>query len=384
MKTAILTPLLAISMIATNIATVYGMDIAAASTDVRLMGRTAEKDGSLTMAFSGVELEVKFTGSKSVYLRGEVLSNHGFYNLYVDGVAQPVLEIISGKFNVKLADNLDPKLAHTIRLVRRTEAWQGIVRVDGFSLDDGAKMLSPDPLPARKILAIGDSITCGELIELSDASQVGNGTTNAELSYEFLLAKYFNAQVAIVAYGGKGIVRDWRGTNTQMLKDMAAEGCISNPKEIPKAPDFFERALPDDPTLTWDHSKYVPDLVIICLGQNDFSGVSLPISEYVESYIKFIDRVHEVYPKAPILVLSSPMAEMSRDDGWMPRGIALERAITLVDQHYIRMGTPFVMPLFVRHQPGTSLNAHPTAAQHAAMAEEMKPIIEFLTNWKGN
>jgi len=383
MKPRTLTSLLALSMIATSITAAYGIDIAAASPDVRLMGRTAEKGGALTMAFPGVEMEVKFTGSKSVFMRGEVLSSHGFYNLYVDGAVQPVLEIISGKFNVKLADNLDPKTAHTIRLVRRTEAWQGVVRVDGFSIDDGAKFLAPDPLPSRKILAIGDSITCGEYIELSDASQVGNGTTNAELSYGFLLAKYFNAQVDIVAYGGKGLVRDWRGTNTQMLKDMAAEGSVSNPKEIPCAPDFFERALPDDPSSKWDHSRYVPDLVIICIGQNDYSQMSLPISEYVESYIKFVDRIHEVYPKAPILVLSSPMAEMSRNDGWQPRGIALQRAITLVDQHYIRMGTPFVMPLFVSNQPGTSLNSHPIASQHAAMADEMKPIIRFLTGWQG-
>ena len=360
------------------------MKVNAASDSVRLMGRTVERDGSVTMAYSGVEMEIKFTGSTSVSMKGEVLFNHGWYNVYVDGRTLPVLEIPAGIFDVKIADRLDPKAVHTVRIVRRSESWEGVVRVDGFALGDGAKLMTPDPLPVRKILAIGDSITCGEYIELSDPSQVGDGTTNAELAYESLLAKYFNAQINIVAYGGKGIVRDWRGMNTQMLKDAAAEGTLSNPKEIVCAPDFFERALPDDPSSMWDHSKYVPDLVIICIGQNDFSQVSLPVSEYVAAYVKFVDRIHEVYPKAPILVLSSPMAEMSRDDGWQPRGIALERALTLLAQHYIRQGDPFVMPLFVSHQPGTSLNSHPIASQHAAMAEELKPIITFLTGWQGD
>ena len=381
MTTRIITSLLAISMIAVNSPAAFGMEINAADASVRIMGRTAEKDGSVTMAFPGVEMEVKFTGSASVSMRGEVLNNHGWYNYYVDGATQPFLEIITGKFNVKLADNLDPKAVHTIRIVRRSESWEGVVRVDGFSLDDGAKILSPDPLPARKILAIGDSITCGYNIEYTDPKRPGDCNSNAELTYEWDLARRFNAQVEIVAYGGKGLVRDWRGMNTQMLKDAAAEGTFSNPREIVTAPDFFERALPDDPSSVWDHSKYQPDLVVICIGQNDFSQVSLPVSEYVPEYVKFVDRIHSVYPAAKILVLSSPMAEKMRDDGWQPRGIALERAIVLLDQHYIRLGDPIVMPLFLGQHLGP-LDAHPTSAEHKLIANEMEPIVEFLTGWK--
>ena len=382
MKTRILATLLALSAMIPATSALADTSINAADSGVRTMGRTAVANGSQTLAFPGIELTVRFSGSAEVKMQGEVLSNQGWFTVYIDGKALPVLEIPTGKYDVTLAKGLDPKAAHVLRLVRRSEAWEGVVRIDKFALADGAKVLSPLPLPERKILAIGDSITCGEYIELSDAKQVGNGTTNAELAYESLLAKNFNAQLHIVAYGGKGIVRDWRGLNTQMLKDVAAEGGCTNPKEIVCAPDFFERALPDDPSSKWDHSQYVPDLVIICIGQNDFSQMSLPVSDYAAAYIKFIDRIHEVYPKASILILSSPMAEMSRDDGWQPRGVALQLAITMVDQHYVRLGTPFVMPFFTSHQPGTALNAHPIASQHAAMAEELKPIIRFLTDWQ--
>ncbi len=355
--------------------------VPAASPSVRVMGRVAERDGTLTMAYPGIETVIRFSGSASVALKGTVLGGGTWFNLTVDGAAQPVVHVKSGDFTVTLAKNLDPAKEHTVRLVRRNEAWTGIVRLDSFLLDDGAKTLAPEPLPTRKILAIGDSITCGWNTEFDPPAEQGPQNENAEITYAWDLAKDFGAQINLVSYGGKGLVRDWRGTNTAMIKDMEAEGTVTFRREIPTIPDFFERALPDDPASTWDHSRYVPDLVVICLGQNDFSAISLPASEYADAYIKFVDRIHALYPKTPILVLSSPMSEMSRSDGWQPRGIALQLAISLMDQHYIRQGDPVVMPLFVSHQPGTSEDAHPTGLQHKAMEEEMIPIVKFLTSW---
>jgi lysophospholipase L1-like esterase len=357
------------------------LSVPAASPSVRVMGRVAEKDGSLTMAYPGIETVLRFSGNSTISLKGAVLGADTWFNLTVDGAAQPVVHVTSGDFTVKIAENLDPTKEHTVRLVRRNEAWTGLVRLDSFQLDDGAKTLAPEPLPARKILAIGDSITCGYNTEFLTPENPGPSHENAEIAYGWELAKDFGAQIHLVSYGGKGLVRDWRGTNTAMIKDMATEGTVTFRREVPTAPDFFERALPDDPASAWDHSNYVPDLVVICIGQNDFSAISLPVSEYAQAYIQFVDRIHKVYPKAPVLVLSSPMSEMSRSDGWQPRGIALQMAISLMDQHYIRLGDPVVMPLFVSHQPGTSLDSHPTGAQQKAMEEEMKPIVKFLTGW---
>jgi lysophospholipase L1-like esterase len=381
MKNKILLAVLSLAMTTSFTSLCASIGINAADPSVRLMGRMAEKNGSVTMGFPGIEMELRFSGSSDVKMSGEVLSGQGWFNVYIDGKALPVLEIPTGKYTVTLADKLDPKQEHLLRMVRRNEAWQGVVRVDGFSVDDGAKILSPDPLPTRKIMAIGDSITCGQNTELIPPATPGNHCANAELAYGWLLAKDFNAQINLVSYGGKGLVRDWHGVNTQMLKDIAAEGTVSNPKEVVSIPDIFERALPDDPTSVWDHASYQPDLILICLGQNDFSHVSLPLSDYAQAYIKFVDRVHAVYPNARIIVMSSPMAEMTRDDGWQPRGKALEMAISIMDMHYIKQGDPVVMPIFMNHQPGTAIDSHPIAPQHRAMADELKPIIKFLTGW---
>jgi lysophospholipase L1-like esterase len=303
--------------------------------------------------------------------------------VYVDGVRQgDYLTLPAGKFDVVLAKGLDPKAEHTLRLVRRNEAWVGRVELAGFSLDDGAKALAPAALPARKILCVGDSITCGYNIEYFDESRAGSKSENAELTYGFLTAKAFNAQVNLVSYGGKGISRDWRGLNNTFVKDIFNEaGMADKAPAVIMVGDFFERALPDDPKSGWDHSRYVPDLVMICIGQNDFSQVSLPVSEYAQDYIKVVDRIHAVYPNAKVLLLSSPMAEQSRDDGWQPRGKALEIALTLVQQHYLHKGEGFVLPFFVAPRPGTKLDSHPIAPQHAAMAEEIAPAVKLLMGW---
>ncbi|MFA5256904.1 MAG: SGNH/GDSL hydrolase family protein, partial [Opitutales bacterium] len=182
-------------------------------------------------------------------------------------------------------------------------------------------------------------------------------------------------------YGGKGLMRDWRGMYTQMLVDAAAEGTLSNPREIVSVPDFFERALPDDASSVWDHSVFQPDVILICIGQNDFNNAYIGATDYAQAYVKFIDRIHQVHPLAPIVIMSSPMAERSRTDGTQPRGAMHELALSLVQQHYLHLGESFVTPFFMAKNDGTMLDSHPIASQQRAMADELSPLISALMHW---
>lgn len=49
-------------------------------------------------------------------------------------------------------------------VVHQTETWQGVVTVDGFLFEPGARLLDPPAWPERRMLFIGDSVTCGEAI----------------------------------------------------------------------------------------------------------------------------------------------------------------------------------------------------------------------------
>ena len=87
---------------------------------------------------------------------------------------------------------------------------------------------------------IGDSLTCGE-----DDEQLPRRKTTAPrappISARFhtgmLLAKWLDAQVHVLAYGGRGIVRNWDGR-----------------RDVNTVPVFFERSMPDDPASKWDHT----------------------------------------------------------------------------------------------------------------------------------
>src|SRR5581483_9887791 len=56
----------------------------------------------------------------------------------------------------------------------------------------------------------------------------------------------------------------------------------------------------------WDFRRYQPDAVTICLGQND--GEQDP-KTMADRYVAFIGAVRKAYPRAAIVLLSSPMAD---------------------------------------------------------------------------
>jgi len=356
--------------------------VQAADPNVRIMGRyEADENGSVTLGFPGQEIVIVFSGDY-VAMKGAVLTGDPLYfNVSLDGETLPKLELHQGDFIVTLVEGLQPKgifpkpksvepeppKKHTLRLVRRNESWQGVVRIDHFDLgDDGDLFLSPYP-PSRKLLCIGDSITCGEATEQVPPSiEYGNQNANAELSYGWALAKHFDAQVHLVSYGGRGLTRTWDGKTDDI-----------------NAPDFFERALPDDPDSKWDHSSYQPDLVTICLGQNDFTQGIVPEEVFVPAYIDFINRIQEVYPDAGILLLSSPMqGTKTEDEPESPLRTALESHIKKVVNHFREQGELNIRFHSVDWYPGTQYNAHPTGDQHAAMAKELEPVIAEMMDWR--
>ncbi|WP_276500049.1 hypothetical protein [Terrimonas pollutisoli] len=59
-------------------------------------------------------------------------------------------------------------------------------------------------------------------------------------------------------------------------------------------------------TITWNFSRYQPDVVTICLGQND--GVQ-DSALFVSNYVSFLDQLRLHYPDAAFICLTSPMAD---------------------------------------------------------------------------
>ena len=333
--------------------------IPASSPDIQYMGRVARSGDSVQLAYSGIETRVAFTGP-SLTIRGVVHGQAAYFNASIDGVDLPRVDLASGPFEYTFKHYLPAALPHTLRLVRRNESWHGIVEIASFQTGEGGSVLPSPPPLARKILSIGDSITVGEKVDLIPPETVGFHTWNAERGYPWLIAKDFEAQINIVAYGGRGLIRDWQGLETSTT-----------------APQFFERTLPDDASSAWDHAAYQPDLVTICLGTNDFSQGIPERAKFVEAYIRFVDRIHAVHPEAKVLIISGPW--FGEGD---PKRAALNAYIDAVVAHYGERGTSFVnRHFFSGTYPGSELDAHPHALQHRAMATDIGQTINQWLGW---
>ena len=336
------------------------VSIGAVDASVACAGRFLQEGDSLVLSFPGTEVRVRFRGS-AIAMHGAVTSGEGWFNLRVDDAPKPRIDLVGGPFDRILAEGLDPEAGHEIRLVRRNEAWQGVLRLDAFALPEGGEFLEAPEPRARRIMCLGDSITCGQGTEfLPPYAPAGNSTANAELTYGWQLAKAFDADVHVVSYGGKGVIRTWEGNTDEV-----------------KAIELFERSHSDLVEPAWDHACYQPDLVTICFGTNDYATGFVDHDTYLAAYLKLVDRVHEVHPQAKILLLGSPMLA-----GYAPDKAAdLAAILREVEAAVQKRGGQYVRVYIFGDYAGTDWDSHPTGPQHAAMAAELLPLVREWLDW---
>jgi len=329
---------------------------------VRLSGRTLVEGEGVVLSFPGTEIRVRFRGSK-LALSGEGLTGANWFNRRVDGQPQPRLDLTdgTGPFEIVLAKDLDPDVVHEVRLVRRNEAWQGTVRLDRFSLPEGGEFLDPPAARPLQLMCLGDSITCGHGTELIPPfAPRGNSTANAELTYGWALAARYGADLQLVSYGGRGLVRDWQGNRDAL-----------------KAVELFERSHADRAEPAWDHSRDAPALITICFGTNDYASGVLKLPEFTAALQELVDRVHAVHPGAKVLLLSSPMLASYAPGKSAEVIAALYRVKRSVDES----GGDWLRVHVWDAYAGTPWDSHPTGPQHQAMARELFPLFEAWLGW---
>jgi lysophospholipase L1-like esterase len=253
-----------------------------------------------------------------------------------------------------------------MEIVKRSETWQGIVTLLGVRLASGKQLLRPAPWPRRKLLFIGDSVTAGEAID-RDPTCPGDafGSSDARESYGMLLARALDAQCHLVAFGGRGVIRDWRGRS-----------------DVLNAPQFFELAVADDPgpAPPWDQAAYVPDGVVVSLGTNDFNlalGEQPERETFVSAYVGLVKAIRRAYPDAQVLVTEGAIVNDESDPARRPKTTLGE----YLDEAVRRLADSRVRHVASEHYPGDACNAHPTRGQHRLMARDLEPVLRSVLGW---
>jgi lysophospholipase L1-like esterase len=330
---------------------------------ITYMGRLEMSEKGAQMGYPGVTIRFAYRGpAPQVRLTGD--SADCYFNLSCNGWDPVLIHLKLGQNVIALPTGAAPRDGWTVELVRRTESWMGTASFGGILVPDGGEIMAAPPLPPRKLMFIGDSLTCGEYDERFPPENDSTArSTNAARSYGMLLAKWLGAQVHLVAYGGRGITRDWSGridVNTVAV--------------------FFPRSLPDKEGSVWDHSRYQPDVVVINDG-TDFDGGPLDLGKFTDAYAAFVAQVRSAYPGAYILLTESGFQSDGSDGRPRTSRDQLLRTIQEVAGRRHGAGDGRVRVVHTGFFPGTPSNSHLVAFQQEQIALDLLGPIREVTGW---
>jgi hypothetical protein len=239
----------------------------------------------------GVQICANFLGT-SCSIR--LTDKRNEYAVIVDHRAPRILTIDSTIDLYCVASGLADSLPHSIIIQKRTEPLVGKGIFYGFILDKGRTLLPPEKRPERRIEFIGNSITSGygvegESIECHFSPQ----TENACISYASMTARELNADYHLISYSGRGVVRNYGDSSTTSIDPM---------------PALYDRVCYSDTIHKWNFSSWVPQVVVINLGTNDFSTQPYPPKNiFQEAYVRLINCVRSRYPGITMFCVCGPM-----------------------------------------------------------------------------
>ncbi len=319
-----------------------------------IMGRVRYlADGAVAMGFPGIEVRARFSGSE---LRASFRASSAdcWIDVVIDGETQ-TLNLAHGTSTIQLKAKVG---SHKLSILRRNESWQGVM--DLVSLETDGEFQEAPELPGRKLMFIGDSITCGAGVDNEQPGYPSSAIcSNAGGSFGMLLGRRLDAQVHLVSYGGRGLIRDYRGV-----------------RDANQAPQFYTRVLPDDERYLWNCQSYQPDAIVVCLGTNDFSTGIPDQVEWVSAMATFVADLRRRYPAARIVLATSPIFPGDPEvRDYLHRLVHLRYLQEAASQD----GMTTVVDL--SHQPGTPKDGHPTGAQHVSIADELETVLRPMLGW---
>ena len=269
-----------------------------------------------------------------------------FFDATVDG-ATTLLELKDGS-----KATIDPLAVHGrgnhhLVLFKRSEGAAGSAHFGGIEVDAGAALSKPVDDHSLKFEIYGDSITAGACAEDGAEDQwVSRRTHNAADSWAALTAAAFSADYRNLSVSGIGLATGY---------DDVVEGQV------------WDRIYPLADSPKADLSSWVPDVVLVLLGDNDDSyprAKKLPFPpEFREKYAEFIRNIRGAYPRAPIVLLNGGM--------WAG-----------VNSPWLRTEWGAVVKSLESSDPGISdftfahwTNLHPRVADHRILADELIPWL---------
>lgn len=261
-----------------------------------------DKDaGILYMNWSASGMEFKFMGS---FLAAELTAMAGaeiegdpwdqnaptrptwpWIQIFTDDEEEPVKIEIAGDRQTVLLYAGSSKEKHRIRLLKQTENYKTQLGICGFVMDGE---LFPLSKPQRKrIEFVGDSITCG----------FGNMTSEKDRMY---FPADEDAYFSHAVMAARSLGMEWSLVSLSGIC-ATANACLPNPYAMDELYSYTDRVIQDKLKAAelerWDFAAYPNDYVVINLGTNDDTGLSMAENpeevrkNFCEGYRAFLETV---------------------------------------------------------------------------------------------
>lgn len=268
----------------------------------RYLGRVDPATKRLTWPATGIAFS--FTGtSASVPITS--ISGANAIVVVVDGVATATDNVNGTSISTgTLAEGV-----HTVEIRKKSEAQFGSITI-GDPVTSGT--FCSIEQPTKRIEIVGDSISVGYGIAGTFPCVNSAALEDATLTYGALTAANISADYSIVAWSGKGIIRNY----------VTATG----DDDQPVVPELWTRYEADGPDDSYDFQTPV-DIVVVNLGTNDFGFTSyyangtafqarplLDTTDYTNALIKFGQQIQDKYADVELFITTSPLIS----DGYPP------------------------------------------------------------------
>jgi lysophospholipase L1-like esterase len=349
--------------------------------EFNLVGRfalSAQNTYQATWPYSGVKFNIEGQNTTSrvhVSFGSCAADCEYFVEAHVDCSAVQKFEVNSSSTSITLDFATTAGQPYEIEFRKVTESSngdaKGVIEFDEIALEGAAFLPHKKVANSRhpnhncfrrhRMLVIGDSITAAYGSDGAFPCSFTAATENEAHSYAALVAQQIQAELHVVAWSGKGVVRNYGDVNPTSAEPM---------------PTYYNRTLATSPFSTdpmggnyWSPSQFPADVVLVMLGTNDFSTQPAPSDEqFVTGLVDLLHRIAVDYPQAKghVAAMCAPM-----QTGRQCANIAT--AAQQAGVNYV-----FIDPnVFVG---GYGCDYHPSAQTQQLMADVVTPAVKAMLN----
>ncbi|KAJ0424728.1 SGNH hydrolase-type esterase domain-containing protein [Aspergillus carlsbadensis] len=344
---------------------------------IRYLGRVNPATKELTWPGTGVAFT--FTGTSATIDLDSVTGANSLELTIDNGEPVVLLDVVSSTGSISTPSGLSDG-PHTVELRKRSEAYFGTITIGTISTDG---TLLSSPAPARKIELIGDSITVGYGLDGVNPCTNTAALENNPKTYAALAAKAVGADYSVIAWSGKGLVRN------------IATGEVD---DSPLMTGLYTRYGANDADGSYPfaaaRTAWTPDAVVITLGTNDFgylaydaSGTAYPArpvinaTEYTAGMVDFVQRIqNEYYPGAEIhfFLMASPMLS----DTWPTAADAQHTTLSNALRDAVeQIGGNAHFVDWAPQGAEVGCDYHPNAATNAAQGVILAGVLSDVLGW---